>query len=133
MGLTHTVEIKIIYTIVVKWNSLKERYKYGDLDADGNTVLKLDVSMVLQRKPDSTTRGCDQICCFTYDADAAVSIKVMKILTSLATAVFSFPAPWIPIMGLRLKSWEHIKINATLTGNLCSGANELERLQSACA
>jgi hypothetical protein len=42
-------------------------------------------------------------------------------------------APWIAVIGLSLKCWEHIRKNATSTGNLCSGANELERLQSACA
>jgi hypothetical protein len=36
-------------------------------------------------------------------------------------------------MCLRLKCWEHIRKNATSIGNLCSSANDLERLQSACA
>jgi hypothetical protein len=36
-------------------------------------------------------------------------------------------------MRLSLKCWEHIRKNVTSTGNLCSGSNELERLQSACA
>jgi hypothetical protein len=50
--------------------------------------------MALQRFPESTARECGQICCLANDAEAAVSIrmKVMEILTSLATVVISFPA-----------------------------------------
>jgi hypothetical protein len=45
--------------------------------------------MALQRFPDSTARECGQICCLANDTEAAVSMKVMDILTSLAIA---FPA-----------------------------------------
>jgi hypothetical protein len=77
-----------MYTLIIY---PKERYQYGDLEVDSNIVLQLGVSTILQRLLDSTVRRCGQICCFACDAEAVVSMKVMEILTSLATVVFSFP------------------------------------------
>jgi len=96
---------KSAYTIVVEWNYLKVRYEYGDLDVDGTALSGFNCSRLWSNM---------LLCAWCWSCSFHESHEDLDQLSN-SSMFFSWTdaAPWIAVMGLRLKFREHVTMNAT--------------------